>query len=76
MTIIVILVNIVILMILVNLTILVILLKLYSSKKQIADFVGFQLLPPGCNIVDIGANVGDTTLPLAVASRGICLNFC
>ena len=29
-----------------------------------------QLLPPGCNIVDIGANVGDTTLPLAVASRG------
>ena len=33
-----------------------------------------QLLPPGCNIVDIGANVGDTTLPLAVASRGNC--FC
>ena len=29
-----------------------------------------KILVPGCNIVDIGANTGDTSLVLAVASRG------
>jgi len=29
-----------------------------------------HLVSPGCNIVDIGAHGGDTTIPLAVASRG------
>jgi FkbM family methyltransferase len=28
------------------------------------------LLAPGCNVVDIGAHGGDTSIPLAVASRG------
>ena len=27
-------------------------------------------LDPGCNIVDIGANTGDTPLVLAVAAKG------
>ena len=29
-----------------------------------------DLLIPGCNIVDIGANTGDTPLVLAVAAKG------
>ena len=42
------------------------------DKQYLTDWVDMLevLLETGCNIVDIGAHGGDTTLPLAVAARG------
>ena len=48
----------------------------HTGEKEAKEFQGHwvtmlqQLLPHNCNIVDIGAHGGDTTLPLAVVARG------
>lgn len=43
-----------------------------ADKSYLTSWVDLlhTLLPPSCNIVDVGAHGGDTALPLAVASRG------
>ena len=50
--------------------ILILLITILIPHSRILDIAYQELLPyKSCNIVDIGAHGGDTTLPLAVVAR-------